>query len=133
MSSQSTAQFAGLGGPPPQDPIASLDADDSGSVSADEFGLDGASSDVQALFKAIDSDGSGDLSTDEITSFREQMMAADNGSGDTTTTATPAANAEMDVSAFIQQLAQRYADMAASSQISDTGISAPSNQVSISA
>lgn len=77
MAGMPTQHFAGLRGAPPQeqgDRIQSLDKNDDGSVSADEFGLDGASNDVKALFKAIDSDGSGALSTDEIESFREQFM-----------------------------------------------------------
>jgi hypothetical protein len=145
----STQQFAGqgggmgpMGGPPPgggEDPIASLDADDDGSVSADEFGLDGASEDVQNLFSAIDEDGSGELSTDEIDAFREQMMQADGGrppeppmgpppgaqasggssSGDGTTTASNT----LDVSSFIQQLAQRYASLTASTSESESALS----------
>lgn len=100
MSSMSTSQFAGMsgmggmggaGGPPPgpppgggmggpggaggQDPIQSLDSDEDGSVSSDEFGLDEASEEVQALFSAIDSDGDASLSSDEISSFRDQMKA----------------------------------------------------------
>lgn len=85
--SLSTSQFAGMVGgqgmapmgPPPgegEDPMASLDTDEDGSVSSEEFGLDEASDDVKALFNAIDSDGSGDLSTDEMSSFRETMIAA---------------------------------------------------------
>ena len=74
MSGQSTQSFAGMRGMAPPDPIASLDTDDDGSVSSEEFGLEGASEDVQALFKAIDADGSGSLSSDEISSFRDQFM-----------------------------------------------------------
>lgn len=142
---QSTTQFAGChrGPPPGEDPIASLDADTNGSVSAEEFGLDGASDEVKALFQAIDGDGSGDLSTDEIDSFREQMMAADQAAGgppmgpppgpppgaspsgsseEPTTDSTASAasqrsssSASMDVGAFIQQLASRYASLAGES------------------
>lgn len=142
---QSTTQFAGChrGPPPGEDPIASLDADTSGSVSAEEFGLDGASDEVKALFQAIDGDGSGDLSTDEIDSFREQMMAADQAAGgppmgpppgpppgarpsgsseETTADSTASAasqrsssSASVDVGAFIQQLASRYASLASDS------------------
>ena len=142
---QSTSQFAGChrGPPPGEDPIASLDADTSGSVSAEEFGLDGASDEVKALFQAIDGDGSGDLSTDEIDSFREQMMAADQAAGgppmgpppgpppgarpsgsseETTADSTASAasqrsssSASVDVGAFIQQLASRYASLAGES------------------
>lgn len=97
MSSMSTSQFAGMGGmggaggpppgPPPgggmggpggaggQDPIQSLDSDEDGSVSGDEFGLDGASDEVKALFSAIDGDGDSTLSSDEISSVREQMQS----------------------------------------------------------
>lgn len=142
---QSTTQFAGChrGPPPGEDPIASLDADTNGSVSAEEFGLDGASDEVKALFQAIDGDGSGDLSTDEIDSFREQMMAADQAAGgppmgpppgpppgaspsgsseEATTDSTASAasqrsssSASVDVGAFIQQLASRYASLAGES------------------
>ncbi|MFO1337561.1 MAG: hypothetical protein U1F53_04890 [Burkholderiaceae bacterium] len=135
-SAMSTQQFARMGGgmapmgpPPGEDPIASLDADDDGSVSADEFGLDGASDDVQKLFAAMDADGSGALSSDEIATFREQMTGAEGGrppeppmgpppgtqSGASDTAAeddTAAANAAApDISSFLQQLAQRYASM----------------------
>jgi hypothetical protein len=84
--SASTMQFAQSlggadGGSPPQDPLLSLDANGDGSVSSTEFGLDGASSDVQQLFSAIDSNGDGALSTDEIDSFHKQMMAALEGPG----------------------------------------------------
>lgn len=90
--SLSTSQFAGMTGgqgmapmgPPPGaggDPMASLDTDADGSVSSAEFGLDEAGDDVKALFNAIDSDGSGDLSTDEMSSFRETMTAAMDAAG----------------------------------------------------
>ncbi|MEK8044889.1 hypothetical protein [Ideonella margarita] len=137
----STAQFAGLQqmgggrpmGQPPGDPVASLDSDDSGSVSADEFGLEGASSEVQALFKAIDGDGSGDLSTDEIDQFREQMMAAaeaqgqaqglgherGHGQGDGPPPEPPESGG-IDVNAFLNQLASRYADMMGGADVSAT-------------
>lgn len=141
----STAQFAG--GMPPTDPIASLDADGSGSVSADEFGLSGASDDVQALFKAIDADGSGELSTDEIDSFREQMMRAEaaggtqggdgahgahrpppgpppsSDGGDASDSTASSRPPSIDVTAFIQQLAQRYASMATAGSSSASSLS----------
>lgn len=148
----STQQFAGQGGgmaqmgPPPEDPIASLDSDDDGSVSADEFGLDGASEDVQNLFSAIDEDDSGDLSTDEIDAFREQMMAADGGrppeppmgpppgaqgsgssssdDSDDSSTSTASASNSIDVSSFIQQLAQRYASLTSTTSDSELSITA---------
>lgn len=69
----STAQFASSRG---GDPIASLDGDQDGSVSAEEFGLGDASSDVQKLFTAIDADQNGALSSDEISSFRSTMQEA---------------------------------------------------------
>jgi len=136
----STEQFAGMGGmmgpPPGEDPIASLDADDDRSVSADEFGLDGASEEVQSLFAAMDEDGSGELSTDEIDAFREQMMAAEGGhppeppmgpppgmseasSSDDSSTASASLP---DVSSFLQQLAQRYASLVSTSE-SDSALS----------
>lgn len=78
LSSMSTRSFAGLcgagAGRPPADPIASLDSDGSGSVSAEEFGLDGASTPMQAMFEAIDSDGNGELSTGETDAFRSAMQ-----------------------------------------------------------
>ncbi len=136
-SAMSTQQFASMGGgtapmgpPPVEDPIASLDTDDDGSVSADEFGLDGAAEELQNLFSAMDADGSGALSSDEIDAFREQMMNADGGrppeppigpppglqrgtSGDADdgSGATSTSAAATDVSSFLQQLAQRYASM----------------------
>ena len=156
-SAMSTAQFAQMtgaarGGPPPgEDPIASLDSDDDGSVSADEFGLDGASDDVQKLFAAMDEDGSGELSTDEIASFREQMMSADgarppepppgpmgpppgeggtrgDSTGSTATDAssntTTSTHAQPDIGQFLQQLAQRYASMTADSSESALSVTA---------
>lgn len=139
LSGLSTAQFAG--GQAPVDPIASLDADGSGSVSSQEFGLDGASSEVQALFSAIDGDGSGELSGDEIDAFRTQMMAAEQangsapsagpqgahgghphppgpppagGEGDASAGGTATGGSgSLDVNAFLQQLAQRYAAISA--------------------
>jgi hypothetical protein len=74
----STLQFAqrSSGSQAPNDPIASLDTNNDDSVSADEFGLSSASSDVKKLFAAIDTDGSGALSKSEVTSFRDKMVAA---------------------------------------------------------
>lgn len=72
----------GMGGPgraeqgPRQDPIAALDQDGDDSVSAEEFGLDGADEATQQFFNAIDSDGSGALSSDEIGAMRDKMVAA---------------------------------------------------------
>lgn len=64
-------------GPPPEPPsIASLDADEDGAVSAEEFGLDGASEAVQQLFTEIDSDQDGTLSASEVEAFDSQMQAA---------------------------------------------------------
>lgn len=127
----STSQFAGMMGPPPGgDPIASLDEDEDGSVSSGEFGLEDASEDVQQLFSAIDADGSGDLSTSEIDGFREQMMAAD-APADHVQSGPPmgpppgaqadgghatASGQQVNVSSFLQQLAQRYASLMADSE-----------------
>lgn len=83
LSTQSFAQCSR------QDPIASLDEDGDGSVSSDEFGLEGASEEVQKLFAAIDGDGDGSLSGEEIEGFREQMQAREQ----------------------VQRLAQRYAEL----------------------
>lgn len=107
MSTEQFAGMAGMMGPPPGgDPIASLDADDDGSVSAEEFGLEGASEEVQNLFAAMDEDGSGELSTDEIDAFREQMMASGGRPPQ------PPAMGAGDASSFVQQLAERYASLA---------------------
>ena len=149
QANASTVDLARRGpppGPPPGgDPIASLDSDDDGSVSADEFGLDGATEEVQNLFSAIDADGSGALSTDEIDGFREAFMAAeqaggssrmgpppgpppqdmgaaDRSSDDTTLISTRAG--EPDVSAFLQQLAARYAELMGSSDTSTSHLNA---------
>jgi len=85
LSSQmSTAQFvhmAGAGGPPAGPPpggdLSSLDKDDDGSISSSEFGID-SSSDTRLtkLFKAIDTDSSGSLSSDETAAFKAAMDAA---------------------------------------------------------
>jgi len=125
LSAMSTQQFAGLRGQPPappQDPIAALDADDSGSVSAEEFGLDGASSAMQALFEAIDADADGELSTEETDAFRQQFMqqmagadrppppprsAAGEGSEDTSTTETTASE-DARLRGFLQHLAEVF-------------------------
>lgn len=70
----------GPGGPPPpgmggDDPLAALDSDDDGSVSAGEFGLEDATAQMQQLFDAIDSDDDGALGSAEIQDFQAQMMA----------------------------------------------------------
>ncbi|MBK6715251.1 MAG: hypothetical protein IPG57_09165 [Burkholderiales bacterium] len=74
----------GPGGPPPgpppgdmgsSDPLASLDSDEDGAISAEEFGLEGATAQLQQLFDAIDGDEDGSLSTAELKSFHEQMQA----------------------------------------------------------
>lgn len=62
-------------GPGGGDPLATLDADEDGSVSAEEFGLEDATAQMQQLFKAIDGDEDGSLSTEELKSFQEQMQA----------------------------------------------------------
>jgi len=140
---QSQGPQGGPGGPggmpPPQggDPIASLDSDGDDAVSSSEFGVtDGdTDSDVAKLFAAIDSDGSGDLSSDEVDSFREQMqtqMASADGSvgadqaghrppppprgeqGDDSTSSSSSASSQLqDAASFVQQLAARYASMQA--------------------
>lgn len=85
LSALSTQGFAGLCAagqrpPPPPgdgaDPIAALDSDGSGTVSAAEFGLEGSSSAMQAMFAAIDGDGDGELSTRETEAFRSAMQQA---------------------------------------------------------
>lgn len=91
LSALSTQAFAGWrdgdrsargsDGDAGHDPIARLDANGDGSVSAQEFGLDSSSStEMQNLFKAIDADGNGELSTDETRSFREAFMQKMQGS-----------------------------------------------------
>ena len=126
LSSMGTMQFAAMG-QAPQDPIASLDSDDDGSVSADEFGLDGASDDVKALFEAIDSDGSGALLSDEIDSFREQMTSSAEAAGGHPDGPPPGGGqggGSMDVSAFLQELAGRYAAMQADGGTGSTRLNA---------
>jgi len=133
----STMQFAQSMGAPPEDPIQSLDTDGDGAVSADEFGLDSASSDVQRLFSAIDGDGDGSLSTDEIDGFREQMMSAQegspsgppptSGSGGASDSSSDSSGAGSggapDIQAFLQQIASRYLAMATSEGTASQGSS----------
>lgn len=129
LSAMSTSQFAAMG-QPPEDPIAGLDSDDDGAVSADEFGLDSANDPVKALFGAIDSDGSGALSMDEIDSFREQMTGGDDASGAKPPPPPPAGAGPggNDVAGFLQALAERYAQMQGSTSTnadSTTATAAP--------
>lgn len=64
-------------GPPPQPPgIAALDANEDDMVSAEEFGLDGASEAMRQLFGEIDADQDGALSASEVEAFDSQMRAA---------------------------------------------------------
>ncbi len=70
----------GPGGPPPPgmgggDPLSALDSDDDGAIGAEEFGLEGATVQMQQLFDAIDGDEDGSLSAAELKSFHEQMQA----------------------------------------------------------
>lgn len=151
LSSMSTAAFAGPRGrssEPPPDPIASLDTDGSGSVSAEEFGLDGASEDVEALFKAIDADGDGELSTSETDSFREQFMEKTGGAerphgpppgpppgrsgsassdGDSASSEASAGTSSTDdarLRSFLQQLAEMYAQVAGTAGQDTTALAA---------
>lgn len=122
----------GAGGPPPgpppaggpgggEDPIASLDNDGDGAVSSTEFGITSDSSDdMKALFSAIDSDQDGSLSDSEISSFRDKMTSAMDAQG-AQPSKPPAGEGSQDVSAFLQQLAQRYASL--SSSTSDSSLS----------
>lgn len=148
MSSMSTTQFAGMGGPGGaggQDPIQSLDSDEDGSVSSDEFGLDEASEEVQALFSAIDSDGDDALSSDEISSFRDQMQAqggerphgpppprppqdsatTDSTSTSATTSATSASSgsSRTDAQEFIKMIAARYAQISGADSSNSSALS----------
>lgn len=68
---------AGMGHPmgPPPPSVTELDQDQDGTVSASEFGLDGASADVQALFEQIDTDQDGTLSAEEMASFDSEMRS----------------------------------------------------------
>lgn len=140
------------------DPIAGLDSDGDSQVSASEFGLTSsadstsstgsteATSDqgkLQQLFKAIDTSGDGQLSTDELSSFRDKMMqsmqrgggaghmqappadgaTAVSGTGGTAaSSSTAASSAETGASSaskteqaqdFVKLLAERYASMMA--------------------
>lgn len=158
LSGQSTQAFAGArckGMPPPpqgeggKDPIAALDSDGDGSVSAAEFGLDGASASVKQLFAAIDGDGDGALSTAETDAFREKFTQATGGahppppgpppgagsegvaaqaaSGSTGASATASATADDELRGFLQQLSElfvkRYADIAAAGSTAEQAVS----------
>lgn len=68
----STAQFAQRAAAAPPS-LASLDGDGDGSVSASEYGLQGAGALGQQLFLAVDSDGNGSLGSDEIGSFEAEL------------------------------------------------------------
>jgi len=124
LSSQmSTAQFvhmAGAGGPPAGPPpggdLSSLDKDDDGSISSSEFGID-SSSDTRLtkLFKAIDTDSSGSLSSDETAAFKAAMDAA-----------RPPPQPTQQASSTIDSLLQRYAQYA-----QPTGESSSTSQLSL--
>lgn len=96
MDTQSFASMMGgamngIGGMPPPPPpsgdggmsLSKLDSDEDGTITKTEFGLssDGTSSTSEAddaqqsLFKLIDSDQSGDLSSSEVSSFQDKMKA----------------------------------------------------------
>lgn len=63
--------------------LSSLDEDEDGSISSEEFGLDEASDQVQAFFEAADTDDDGSLSTEELDAVQqalaEQMQQAMGG------------------------------------------------------
>lgn len=85
----------GMGGMPPPPPppegasgasLSDLDSDSDGSITASEFGLSSTSgtdtsaitstdSTQQSLFDLIDGDQSGELSSDEVSSFQDKMKA----------------------------------------------------------
>jgi hypothetical protein len=132
LSSRSTQVFAGMcgAGQDASDPIAALDGDGSGSVSAEECGLDGASPAMQALFAAIDGNADGELSTSDTDSFHSAMEQALGGAerpprqppGATTTTSSTETSASEDSTSrqelldFLQKLSEmvagQYADIA---------------------
>lgn len=56
--------------------MTELDADGDGAPSAKEVGLDGARSEAQTFFAAIDSDADGALSETELEDRRSQMEQA---------------------------------------------------------
>ncbi|NDY91165.1 EF-hand domain-containing protein [Ideonella livida] len=65
---QSTQGLAASGPPA----LGDLDSDGDGTVSGEEFGLDGADAQAQALFQAVDSDGDGSLASEEISAFEAE-------------------------------------------------------------
>ncbi|HIV71715.1 MAG TPA: EF-hand domain-containing protein [Candidatus Aquabacterium excrementipullorum] len=78
MDTQSFATMMMQGPPPPPPPsLSELDGDDDGTITAEEFGVSSTSSgdddDSDELFSAIDTDDSGDLSSDEVSAFEEKM------------------------------------------------------------
>lgn len=80
MSTAQFAHMAGAGGPPPGPPpggdLSSLDEDDDGSISSTEFGISSSSdTKLTELFNAIDTDGSGSLSSEETDAFKAAMEA----------------------------------------------------------
>jgi Ca2+-binding EF-hand superfamily protein len=124
----------GPGGPPPgpppgeeedEDAISALDTNGDGVVSAEEYGLDSATDEVQQLFAAIDTDGDENLSAEEVASFKETMAAEMQAQGmppgpppprprDASTTSTDSA----DVQAVLQRLAEGYLSLMAGSDSS---------------
>jgi len=114
------------------DPIQALDKNGDGHVGADEFGRSSSSDDVKKLYAAIDSSGDGSLSSDEITTFRDQMTQADGqaapdrDAGRSGGFGPPSA----DASAFLQRLATRYLSMTGASI---DGTTASSSSLSVTA
>lgn len=140
---------AGMGrsmGPPPPPSVTELDQDQDGTVSASEFGLDGASEDVQALFDQIDTDQDGTLSAEEMASFDSEMQSfaqalraaggegppdrmgpppelLDAGSGtqqgsSSRSELSQAQQTARDVSAMLERIAQDYLSLTGSDQAS---------------
>jgi hypothetical protein len=100
--------------------LKGLDGDNNGSISAQEFGLDNASEAVKTMFKAIDTDGSGELSQDEVQQFREQLKAAAQANPQTMTDpgarrdaqgVAPGEHGPKDPRQFLDKLAARYAQL----------------------
>jgi hypothetical protein len=100
--------------------LKGLDGDNNGSISAQEFGLDNASEAVKTMFKAIDTDGSGELSQDEVQQFQEQLKAAAQANPQTMTEhgtrhdaqgVAPGEHGPKDPRQFLDKLAARYAQL----------------------
>jgi len=109
MSTAQFAHMAGAGGPPPGPPpsgdLSSLDEDDDGSISSTEFGISSSSdTKLTELFKAIDTDGSGSLSSEETDAFKAAMEAM--------RPPEPPPQQTQQSSATLDALLQRYAQYA---------------------